>query len=57
MKNCYLFMLCFATQLTFAQIRFQNIPENAIYPESMAVETITANIAYQGYGETQAYFG
>lgn len=57
MKKFYILLLLFTTQFTFAQIRFQNIPENAIYPESMAVETITANIAYQGYDETQAYFG
>ncbi|MCZ4318675.1 T9SS type A sorting domain-containing protein [Aequorivita viscosa] len=57
MKKLYIFLLIFSTQLAFAQIRFQNIPENAIYPESRAIETITANIAYQGYEETQAYFG
>lgn len=57
MKKLYILLLIFTTQLTFAQIRFQNVPDNAIYPESMAVETITANIAYQGYDETQAYFG
>ncbi len=57
MKKFYLLILILTTQFTFAQIRFQNIPENAIYPESLAVETITANIAYQGYEETQAYFG
>ena len=57
MKKFYLLILILTTQFTFAQLRFQNIPENAIYPESLAVETITANIAYQGYEETQAYFG
>jgi hypothetical protein len=57
MKKLYILLLISTTQFTFAQIRFQNIPDNAIYPESMAVETITANIAYQGYDETQAYFG
>ncbi|SRX72978.1 T9SS type A sorting domain-containing protein [Aequorivita antarctica] len=57
MKNFYILLLILSTQFTFAQIRFQNIPEDAIYPESMAVETITATIAYQGYEETQAYFG
>ncbi len=57
MKKFYLLILILTTQFTFAQIRFQNIPENAIYPESRAVETITANIAYQGYDETQPYFG
>jgi pimeloyl-ACP methyl ester carboxylesterase len=57
MKKFYILLLIFSTQLAFAQIRFQNIPEHAIFPESLAVETITANIAYQGYEETQAYFG
>ena len=57
MKKFYILLLILTTQFTFAQIRFQNIPENAIYPESKAVETITANIGYQGYEETQAYFG
>ncbi|AFL79751.1 PGAP1-like protein [Aequorivita sublithincola DSM 14238] len=57
MKKFYILLLILTTQFTFAQIRFQNIPENAIYPESKAVETITATIPYQGYEETQAYFG
>ncbi|WGF91493.1 T9SS type A sorting domain-containing protein [Aequorivita marisscotiae] len=57
MKNLYIIVLLFSTYSSLAQIRFQNIPENAIFPESQAVETITANIAYQGYEETQAYFG
>ncbi len=57
MKKFYIFLLILTTQFSFAQIRFQNIPEGAIYPESMAVETIIANIAYQGYEETQSYFG
>ncbi|WP_410004807.1 T9SS type A sorting domain-containing protein [Aequorivita nionensis] len=57
MKKFYILLLLSTTQFTFAQIRFQNIPENAIYPESKAVETITANIPYQGYDETQPYFG
>lgn len=57
MKKSYVLLLILSVQFSFAQIRFQNIPENASYPESRAVETITANIAYQGYDETQAYFG
>ncbi|MEM0517275.1 T9SS type A sorting domain-containing protein [Aequorivita flava] len=57
MKNLYIIVFLFSTYCSFGQIRFQNIPENAIFPESQAVETITANIAYQGYEETQAYFG
>ena len=50
-------LLLFVGQLAFAQIRFQNIPENATYPHSVTVENITAAIAYQGYDESQAYFG
>ncbi len=57
MKKFYILLLIFTTQFTFAQIRFQNIPDGATYPESQVVETILANIAYQGYEETQAYFG
>lgn len=57
MKNFYLLFPLLASQLAFSQIRFQNLPENPIYPESQVTETITANIAYQGYDETQAYFG
>lgn len=57
MKKFYAITLLFATQLAFSQIRFQNIPDNAIYPESMVVETITATLGYQGYDETQTYFG
>jgi hypothetical protein len=57
MKNHYLLLFILATQMGLAQIRFQNIPENASYPESRVVETINANISYQGYAETQPYFG
>lgn len=57
MKKKYVLLLILSVQFSFAQIRFQNIPENAIYPESQTVETITATIAYQGYDETQAYYG
>ena len=57
MKKIYTLVLIFTLQLSFAQIRFQNIPDNAIYPENNVVENITASIAYQGYAETQPYFG
>ncbi len=57
MKKYYILLFILTSQFTFAQIRFQNTPEGAIYPESKVVENITANIAYQGYDETQAYFG
>lgn len=57
MKKLYILLLIFSVQLSVAQIRFQNIPDNAIYPERTASQTITASIPYQGYDETQAYFG
>lgn len=57
MKNLYLVLLISVTQISFAQIRFQNLPDPAHYPERTVSETITANIGYQGYDETQAYFG
>src|SRR5690554_1993748 len=57
MKKIYILLLIFSVQFSFAQIRFQNVPENAIYPERTASQTITASIAYKGYDETQAYFG
>ncbi len=52
----FLFIIL-TTQLTFSQVRFQNIPDGAIYPEQTFFETITATIPYQGYDEAQAYYG
>ena len=40
-----------------AQGRFFAEPNPEFYPERSVVSTITANIAYQGYGESQPYFG
>lgn len=57
MRKIYTILFILSLQLSFSQIRFQNIPDNAIYPESNIVENITAIIAYQGYAETQPYFG
>ena len=57
MKKFYLLLGILAVQVSFAQIRFQNIPDSAIYPERTTSQTITANIPYQGYDETQAYLG
>lgn len=39
------------------QGRFFAQPNPEFYPERSVVSTITANIAYQGFGESQAYFG
>ncbi len=52
----FLFIIL-TTQLSFSQVRFQNIPDGAIYPEQTFFETITATIPYQGYDEAQAYYG
>lgn len=57
MKKLYLLLLIFSVQLSWGQIRFQNIPDHAVYPDRTASQTITASIPYQGYDETQAYFG
>ena len=57
MKKFYLLLVILVAQVSFAQIRFQNIPESTNYPERTVSQTITANIPYQGYDETQAYFG
>lgn len=57
MKYFAFLFIVFTAQLSYSQIRFQNIPEGAVYPERTVSETITANIGYQGYDETQVYFG
>lgn len=57
MKYFYLLFLVLTAQLSFSQIRFQNIPEGAQYPERNITQTLTANIDFQGYDETQSYFG
>jgi len=40
-----------------AQARFQQEPDPKFYPERSVVESIIATIPYQGYDESQAYFG
>lgn len=57
MKYFYLLLVTLIAQTSFAQIRFQNIPEGAIYPERTVSQALTATIGYQGYAETQPYFG
>ena len=42
---------------TQAQGRFFPEPNPEFFPQRSVVSTITANIAYQGFGEPQAYFG
>lgn len=57
MKKFYFLLLVLTVQFSFAQIRFQNTPQGADYPERTVSQTITANIGYQGYDETQTYLG
>lgn len=57
MRKIYLILMVFSVQISFGQVRFQNIPEGAIYPERTVSQTILANIPYQGYSETQAHIG
>src|SRR5690554_2679098 len=57
MRYFTLLFIILTAQLSFSQIRFQNIPDGAIYPERTFSETITATISYQGYDEAQAYYG
>src|SRR5690554_2495915 len=57
MKKLSILVLLFIVQLGLAQVRFQNIPEDAQFPERTVSQTIIANIPFQGYGETQSYFG
>lgn len=45
------------TVQTQAQGRFFPEPNPEFFPQRSVVSTITANIAYQGFGEPQSYFG
>ena len=45
------------TVQTQAQGRFFPEPNPEFFPQRSVVSAITANIAYQGFGEPQAYFG
>ncbi len=57
MKKFYFILLIFVTQLSFSQLRFQSIADPTHYPQRTVSQTLIANIAYQGYEETQAYLG
>ena len=57
MKKIYLIAAIFCVQFSFGQVRFQNIPESAIYPERTVSQTILATVPFQGYNETQAFIG
>ncbi len=57
MKRILPILILFITFNISAQFRFLPEPNPAYYPESSAVTPIVATIGYQGYDETQAYFG
>ncbi len=57
MKNISIFALLLTVQVGLAQVRFQNTPKDAPFPERTFAQTIAADIPYQGYDETQSYFG
>ncbi|MCB0457449.1 MAG: T9SS type A sorting domain-containing protein [Flavobacteriaceae bacterium] len=57
MKKLSFFALVLIFQFTQAQFRFLPTPDASHYPERSVVTPIVANVAYQGYDETQAYFG
>lgn len=57
MKKLFLLVVFLSFQLSQAQFRFMPTPDPAHYPERGLVTSIVANVAYQGYDETQAYFG
>ena len=59
MKSLYsLFVLLFAVNVTVAQFTFQSPTENIQHVSNPEVVVpIVASISYQGYDETQAYFG
>jgi len=56
-KILLLAALVFWTVQVQAQGRFFAEPNPEFFPERSVVSSITANIAYQGFGEPQAYFG
>ncbi len=57
MKKLFLLLFILSFQFSQAQFRFLPTPDPAQYPERGVVTTIVANVAYQGYDESQAYFG
>ncbi|QAA80429.1 T9SS type A sorting domain-containing protein [Aequorivita sp. H23M31] len=57
MKIFYTLLLVLFVQFSYSQIRFQNIPRDARFPERTLSQTIVADTPYQGYDETQPYLG
>lgn len=57
MKSIYFLIFTFCTTIVFSQSYFQNTPESTPIANRGVMTPIVATIAYQGYEETQAYFG
>jgi len=57
MKNFYLFFAVLFSVTAFSQSTFMTPVEYNFVPNRTVVETIVATIGYQGYEETQVYFG
>ena len=53
----YIAMTVFSVFRAQAQINFLPEPNPNFFPERSVILPITATIGYQGYGESQAYFG
>lgn len=57
MKNLYLLLITLISFTSFSQSTFMAPVESNDVPNRTVVETIVASIGYQGYDETQPYFG
>ena len=57
MKKIYLLLFTFISTTAFSQSSFMKKAESNFVPNRTVVTPIVATIGYQGYEETQAYFG
>lgn len=57
MKTIYFLFITLVSTAAFAQSTFMAPVESSFVPNRSVVETIVTTIGYQGYEETQAYFG
>lgn len=57
MKSIYLLPLLFFTITSFGQSSFLKVPEQRPIQNRSMVTSIVASIGYQGYEESQSYFG
>lgn len=57
MKTLYVSILSLFSATVFSQSYFQEKADNTPIENNMMATSIVASIAYQGYDETQAYFG